>query len=86
MYILPRPQTAFCSNNPAFLLSTVSRQQINAFMNNLVRSLIMTINIKNKSCNANTVGKPNSDLQKAFTKTLITQDFKMHTEKCKHTH
>lgn len=45
----------------------------------------MTIIIKNKS-NAITVRKPNSDLQKAFTKTLITQAFKMHTEKCKHTH
>ena len=43
----------------------------------------MTVNIKNKSCNANTV---NTDLQKAFTKMLTTQAFKMHTEKCKQTH
>lgn len=36
----------------------------------------MTFDVEKNSCNA----KPNSDLQKAFTKTLITQAFKMHRE------
>lgn len=36
----------------------------------------MTIDNKNKGCNVNKVGKPNSDLLKAFTKTLITPAFK----------
>ena len=34
----------------------------------------MTPDVKIKSCNAN----PNSDLQKTFTKTQITQAFEMH--------
>lgn len=44
------------------------------------------VDLKSKHCNAKKVGQPNSDfLQKAFTKKLRTQAFKMHTEKCKHT-